>query len=75
MFNGSGAARKSDERAHPDTALEVAPAEVTERRVYAAAAPFVTLLPPEGGVPGQCQVAPLTNRPKIKIFIPAFLYC
>jgi leucyl-tRNA synthetase len=43
--------------AHPDTAPEVAPAAVSERRVYAAATRFVTLLPPEGGVPRQCQVA------------------
>src|SRR5450631_3516595 len=37
---------------------KVAPAEMSERRVYAAAARFVTLLPPEGGVPGQRQIAP-----------------
>jgi hypothetical protein len=38
---------------------KVAPAEVSERRVYAAAARFVTLLPPEDGVPGQRQIAPV----------------
>ncbi len=35
-----------------DTAPEVAPARQSERRVYAAAVRFATLLPPEGGVPG-----------------------
>ena len=39
-------------RGAADTASEVAPADVSERRVYAAAARFAMLQPPEGGVPG-----------------------
>jgi hypothetical protein len=40
-----------------------------ERRAYAAAGRFVMLLPPEGGVPGQCQIAlqskPVMSKPVI----------
>jgi hypothetical protein len=48
--------------------LQVAPVAVPERRVYAAAARFVTLLPPEGGIPGgSVQVAPSRSTHPFKV--------
>jgi hypothetical protein len=41
--------------------------EVSERRVYAAAARFVTMLPPEGGVPGGSVKLPLSINPPVKV--------
>jgi hypothetical protein len=50
-----------------DTALKVAPMEVSERGVYAAAAGLVTLLPPEGGVPGNAKLRPGAVTPPFSI--------
>ena len=48
----AGSFPSTSERAHPDTAPDGQLSKISGRRVYAAAAGFDALLPPEGGVPG-----------------------